>query len=442
MIQRFLIPRLREALADTPVVFVNGARQCGKSTLVQYIRQHGHNAHYRTFDDLTTLAAARNDPEGFIANLPTPVILDEVQRAPHIFLPIKAAVDFTRLAGDNAHGQFLLTGSANILLLPTIADSLAGRMEVMTLWGFAQAERRAAAVLTGEQTNEQTALFSQWLEIICDENSARIATLQTLARTPNRTKTDSVPPQYALLERLCEGGFPEVVQRSQAHRRAAWFQSYLNTILQRDIQDIATLASAIEVPRLLGLLAHRSATLVNFSELSRTLGMPLSTLKRYCSVLETLFLIMYLPAWANNPTKRLVKTPKAYLTDTGLCAHLLGTNPKGLLANSTSAGHLLETAVVIELSKHCSWNIQAPTLWHYRTQTGVEVDIILELPSSECIAIEVKLSNTLTAKDTRGIRAFAAEFPDRFRRGIVLYTGTECVPLGDRIWAIPVETLA
>ena len=412
MINRYISESLLDALADTPVVFLNGARQTGKSTLVQDIAAHGHPARYLTFDDGAVLAAAHTDPAGFLASFEEAeesIVLDEVQRVPDIFLALKAAID-----RDRRPGRVLLTGSANILLLPHLAETLVGRMEVLTLWPFSQGE------------------LAEVRESFIDTVFAK-SSLPTL---PVTTEMWS-----ALVERILRGGYPEALSRKTETRRGAWFGSYVTTLLQRDVRDLSNIESLTTFPRLLTLLATRTGALLNTSELSRGLGMPLSTLKRYLALLETMFLVQSLPAWSGNLGKRLVKAPKIVLNDTGLAAHLLGTNTAALKASRDIAGPLLENFVVMELRKQATWSQLQPQLFHFRTQTGQEVDIVLEDREGRLVGIEVKASKTVSSRDFKGLRVLAEAVGTRFQRGIVLYTGTESLPFGPNLYALPIQTL-
>ncbi|OQX05116.1 MAG: ATPase [Thiothrix lacustris] len=401
-----MTPLLHEALADTPVVLLNGARQTGKSTLVQTLAKT-QQRRYLTLDDHAVLAAAQSDPAGFIAGLQGKVALDEVQRAPSLFLAIKAAVD-----RDRQPGRFLLTGSANVMLLPTLADSLAGRMEVLSLLPLSSAE----------MTHSPTFNRADWLF-----NGA----LDTMTITPcERT---------LLLEKLLTGGFPEAVGRSQARRRAAWFDNYLQAIMYRDVRELARVEQLSEIPHLLQLLATRSAKLLNFAELSRTSHLTQSTLKRYFTLLETLFLVYRLPAWERNLGKRMVKAPKIFLPDSGLLAHLTNTSLERINHEPNLLGGLVETFVLSELLKHLSFSEQRLSLWHYRTQNDSEVDFILENRAGQITGIEVKASATVDGKDFKGLRHLQTTEPNTFQRGIVLYSGREVVPFGERLFAVPLS---
>lgn len=399
---------LREALQDTPVVLLNGARQVGKSTLVRSGVFGGNEARYLTLDDAGVLAAAEGDPAGFVSGLGRRIILDEVQRAPGLFPAIKAEVD-----RDRQPGRFLMTGSANLLSLPRLSESLAGRMEILTLWPLSQGEI--------EDTEEGfiDALFEGEFPL------------------PEEAAEDT----SALHERILAGGYPEALGRGTERRRQAWFDSYITTILQRDVRDLANIEGLTELPRLLSLLATRTASLLNYAELSRSASMPQSTLKRYFSLLETTFLVQLLPAWSGNLGKRLVKAPKVLFGDAGLASSLQGLNTERLSANPQLGGPLLENFVAMELYKQSSWSRTQPRLFHFRTQTGQEVDIVLEDAAGRIVGIEVKSAATVGARDFRGLQTLAEATGDNFRCGVVLYTGRTAVPFAKNLYALPVSSL-
>ncbi len=401
---RHILPLLNDALADTPVVLLNGPRQSGKSTLAQSLEADGRR--YLTLDDRAVLQAARENPDGFVAGLIGDVVLDEVQRAPDLFLSIKAAVDRARRPG-----RFVLTGSANVLLLPRIADSLAGRMEILPLWPLSCAE-----LADVPQLNRAQWLFNG------DWSALR------------------VPPceRAELIAALIGGGFPEVQGRSAA-RRAGWFDSYLQAIMGRDVHDLANLEQLLQLPNLLQLLATRSATLLNFAELSRSSTMAQTTLKRYLALLETLFMVVRLPAWERNLGKRMTKAPKVFLTDCGMLAHLLSYSEKGLDNLPGLPGGLVESFVLAELLKHLSFTSERLTLWHYRTQSNIEVDFVLENRQGQLTGIEVKASGSVDYAAFKGLRHLQETEPDKFVRGIVLYAGREVVPFGEKLFAVPLS---
>ena len=408
MYNRNITNKVLAALQDTPVVFVNGARQTGKSTLVQKLITRKHPAQYLTFDDSNVLSAASSDPAGFIAGLEGSLIIDEVQRVPDLFLAIKAEVDKNRKPG-----RFLLTGSANVLLLPKIAESLVGRMEILTLWPLSQGEI---------ESRKETFIDRLFSDKSLSGGSSSIT-------TKNLTK------------KILSGGFPEVLSRTDVNRQKAWFNSYITTILQRDVRDISNIEGLTSIPRLLSLVAARTGGLLNYAELSRSFSMPQTTLKRYLSLLETTFLIKLLPAWSGNLGKRLVKSPKTLLTDTGLISHLIGIDFERVKSEPQLFGALLENFVAMELVKQASWSKSQPQLYHFRTQTGQEVDILLEDSAGKIVGIEVKASSTVKADDLKGLRLLADSVGKKFIRGVILYCGSEYVPFGAKLAAIPMNEL-
>ncbi len=399
------MPDLRAALGDTPVTMLVGPRQSGKSTLAQALVDDLDDAAYVSLDRGLSLSAARSDPAVFIAGGNRTLVIDEVQRAPGLLLEIKASVD-----DDRRPGRFVLTGSADVLSLPRVADTLAGRMEVLRLWPLSQGE------IEGRRESFLDALLAGKPDV--------------LAATADPIGGES------LLHRIEAGGFPEAVARTGV-RRSRWFDSYLDTMLQREVRDLTNVTGLTELPRLMWLLASRSTGLLNYADISRNLGMPQTTLKRYLALLETAFLVFTVPAWFRNIGKRLVKSPKLLLTDPGLLAHLLG----GADALERSFGPLLENFVLMEIVKQASFGDSRPPLFHYRTAEGVEVDAVIESRSGGVCGIEVKAAATLTSRDSRGLKGLAASLGDDFIAGVILHTGSESARLAEKIWALPVSAL-
>ena len=410
VIHRQLSSPLREALSDTPAVLINGARQTGKSTLVQSAELAPENRQYLTFDDPGILAAARSDPNGFIAGLNPPVTLDEVQHVPELFPVIKAAIDRKRQPG-----RFLLTGSANAMLLPKLSESLAGRMEVLTLWPFSQGE------LHGVKETFVETLFST-------------------GHTKWSGKGSSVSWEE-LLQIIVAGGYPPALARHNPSRREAWYQSYAMTILQRDIRDLANITDVTAIPRLLSVVAARAGSLLNFADLSRTMALPQTTLKRYFALLENTFLVQLLRPWSRNLGKRVIQTPKVYLNDSGLLAHTLGATVSRLKAEGNLAGAVLENFVLMELCKQCGWSLIRPELFYWRTASGQEVDFVLVSRPGEVVGIEVKAAATLGSNDVRGLQALAEAVGKNWIRGVVLYSGTEVIPFAANLHAVPLNRL-
>jgi len=408
MIRRHMLDAVRAALADTPAVFLAGPRQAGKSTLAQGLCDGHSGRQYLTFDDATVQAAARRDPAGFLSGLSGDVVLDEVQRAPELFLALKAAIDRDRRAG-----RFLLTGSAGVLVVPQVAEALAGRIELLTLWPFSQGE------IEEHLETFVDASFSETFPPDCGD----------------------VLERRALCEAIVRGGFPEARSRAAAQRRDAWFRSYISTLLSRDVRDLAAVEGLAELPHLLRLLAERTGGLLNYADVSRSTALPQSTVKRYMTLLEGLFLIRRVPPWSGSRTARLVKAPKVYPVDTGLAAHLLDADMVTLVERPERLGPLLEAFVISEIVKQAGWSRTRPGIHHFRTRNGREVDIVLEDRRGRCVAIEVKAAASVGPGDLKGIEAFKTTAGRRFHRGILFYTGREVVPFSSSVHAVPVSAL-
>jgi uncharacterized protein len=405
MFERHAMPGLLDALRDTPVTMLVGPRQSGKSTLAQALVEGLDDARYVSLDRGLNLSAARDDPAAFIAGETRTLVIDEVQRAPDLLLEIKANVD-----DDRRPGRFVLTGSADVLSLPRVADTLAGRMEVLRLWPLSQGE------IEGHRERFLDALLA--------------GDLTSLAVAAGPVEKGD------LVRRIEAGGFPEAVAREGARRRR-WFDSYLDTMLQREVRDLANVAGLTELPRLMRLLASRATGLLNYAAVSRDLGMPQTTLKRYLALLETAFLVATVPAWFRNIGKRLVKSPKLMLTDAGLLAHLLG----GGDSVERSLGAALENFVLMEIVKQASFGDARPPIFHYRTAEGLEVDAVIESRSGRVCGVEVKAAATLTSRDSRGLKGLATSLGDDFGAGVILHAGSESVQLAEKIWALPISTL-
>ena len=407
LFRRHLTPALDAALNDTPVVLVIGPRQAGKTTLCRVLAEP-RGARVLSLDDAATLASAMADPTGFVTAQDGPVVLDEIQKAPALLPAIKLAVDRNR-----EPGRFLLTGSADVLALPQVSESLAGRMEVLTLWPLSQGE------IEGRVEGFIDALF---------------ATSSPAADLPAESRTN-------LVERALRGGFPEAVRRADQERRGAWFRAYVTTIVERDVRNLAHIDRLTEVPRLLGLLAARSASILNVAELSRSLGVPHTTLTRYLALLEHTFLVRRTPAWAGSRARRAVKTPRAWMSDACLLGHLAGLSAARLADDPTAAGPLLETFVAGELTRQLGWSRTRAELLHFRTHAGREVDLVLEADDGRLVGIEVKAAATIAPGDFAGLKALREVRGRRFHRGVVLYTGRTVLPFGTDLWALPLPAM-
>ncbi len=392
-----------EALTEARAVCLLGARQSGKSTLARAIAGREHPAEYLTLDDEGTRRAALEDPTGFIAGVTGSAVIDEVQRAPDLMLALKE-----RLDTNDARGQFLLAGSANLLTLPTIADALPGRVDYVRLWPFSQGE------LAGERESFIDRLFAGEAPHVADAAVGRGA--------------------YAA--RLVTGGFPDAQHRS-ARGRERFFASYVASLLGRDLGDVSGVRDTDGVERLLALLAARSAGLVSSRALAGELGVDHKTVATRTRVLEDLFLVARLQPWHTNLGSRQVRTPKLHLTDTGLLTHLLNVNAAGLVKSPTLAGPIFETFAAMELARQSGWAESSASLFHYRDKQQREVDIVLELRSGEVAGVEIKTAAGVTPKDFAGLRHLRDKLGARFKMGVVLYTGQRTLSFGERLAAVP-----
>lgn len=401
---RFSSAGIAAAMGDTPVVMINGPRQCGKTTLARSLVDDQRS--YITLDDDTALAAARHDPAGFVRELDRAVI-DEVQRAPELLRAIKKAVDDDRRAG-----RFLLTGSANVLTLPQVSESLAGRMAVVTLLPLSRSEigRKKPSFLE-----------------------------KAFAGKPPRPTEIMIGDD--LVQAVLAGGYPEMLRRSEPSRRQAWARDYIRAIVERDVRDIAGIDKLGHMPRLLQTLAHHSGQLTNFTQIGGQLGLDDKTTRKYVSVFEQLFLVHRLDPWFHNRIKRLVKTPKLHFLDAGLLATLLGATAERIARDRSVFGPILETFVVSEVMKQVSWHDESCTLHHYRDKDQDEVDVVIERPDGALIGLEVKAAASVKAGDFKGLRKLANSCGESFKLGVVLYDGERSFSFEDRLVAAPISCL-
>ncbi|PLY14511.1 MAG: AAA family ATPase [Sedimenticola sp.] len=401
---RWIEPRIDEALQDTPVVLLAGPRQAGKTTLVRKIAERG--LHYLTLDDELTLLSAREDPVGMIRNLDRAVI-DEIQRAPELLLAIKKSVD-----EDRRPGRFLLTGSANLMALPTVADSLAGRMETLMLLPLSQSE------IENRPAN--------WID--------RVFVGEILISNPPVLGSN-------LVERVLRGGYPEAVARPTEKRRTAWARQYINAIIQRDVRDVAEIDKLDQLPRFLRALAQTAGQMCNYSELGGQVGLDGKTVSRYISVFEQMYLLKRIDVWARNRLKRVVKTPKLQFIDSGLLGMLTNIGRKDVELDKTGYGHILESFVFSELLKHTATSDGDYRLLYYRDADKYEVDVVIENSVGQLVGFEAKASATVKERDLRGLKKLASLAGDQFTAGVLLYDGDETMPLGSNLWAAPLSTL-
>lgn len=403
---RFLLPRVNEALADTPVVLIHGPRQCGKTTLA---RQVGDAAGftYLSFDDDVQRASAQADPVGYVADLPEKVVLDEVQRVPELFTSLKASVDARRQPG-----RFILTGSANVLLVPKLGDSLAGRMEILRLHPLSRAE------LVGTESRFLASLFGKGFR--AGKSGRRMAR------------------QLAGL--VVAGGYPAALARATEGRRAAWYRDYIDTLVQRDVRDLARISALDALPRLLALAAGQTARLLNVADLAAPFQLSRPTIRDYMTLLARIFLLDELPPWHSNRLRRLIKKPKLHLGDTGLACALLGVNAKTLWDDRALYGQLLETFIYQELRRQASWQEEPVNFYHFRDKDGAEVDVVME-SGGKLSGIEVKAASTVVSDDFKGLRKLKNAAGRRFALGVLLYDGDAITPFGEDLYAVPISCL-
>ena len=406
MLKRNIKSRIEKALKRSPVVLLLGARQVGKTILTESLAEE-KNYRYLTLDDIPTYLAAKNDPVSFIGNIPKPIVIDEVQRVPELFLAIKRNVDSQRSAGD-----YLLTGSVNPFLMPKVVDALTGRIETLSLLPLSQGE------ILGIKEEFIDVLFAGKNPVISKKPLSK----------------------NSLYEKIITGGFP-VLQQINAEDRQVWISEYIKSLVHKDAQDITKISDPTDLYAFVYSAAYRASGLVNISDISRNLHIPQATLQRYTSLLEALFMIYFVQPWHMKSEKRFVKSKKMYFIDSGFLSNLLKIYNIDALKDSSSVGAILENFVVMELLKQLGWSKTNAALYHFRTSSGVEVDIVLEDDAHRIVAIEVKNSSTVSSDDFYGLTYLKDLVKDKFVKGIILYTGESIIPFGDKLLAVPISSL-
>ncbi len=408
MIKRFIYTQISKAQQDTPVVMITGARQTGKTTFCQQLLKDGvFSGKYVTLDDPSVLATAHSDPMGFLLDIGENIIIDEVQRAPELFLSLKKLID------DNRNRRIILTGSANVMLQPKIADSLAGRIETHQLWPFSVDE------ITGNKS-----VF-----------------LDNLIKDKNNFK--SIPTSWEeIIKLIRRGGYPEVINRTSDSRRAKWLQAYIESILQKDIRDLANIDGLIFMPKILNLLSVRVGSTINMSDIARLTGIKNSSFQRYMALLEQVFMIVKIPAWTPHAEGQFVKSPKIFLNDTGLLCQL-ANNGDDLLQDRTQAGHFVENFVAMGILKQISWFNDPLKLMHFSMHKGAEVDLVIEDQKKMIYGIEIKSKSSLKPDDFKGLKKLAQLAGPKFKKGILLYTGEHVLGGfgGNNLQAVPINNV-
>lgn len=407
-------PDIDAALEDTPVVVIVGPRQCGKSTIAEVIANE-RGAHQVSLDDARMRAAANADPAAFVERFDRLTVIDEFQKAPELLPSIKNRVDRARSGGRAAAGMFLLTGSANVWGSLKVSESLAGRAERVQLWSLSQGEIRG-----------------------CPESFVD----DLFAGEPPAVESAPIGRE-AIAGAIVRGGYPEMLTRPDTRRRDRWIANYVQMIVERDARDLATGAQHLEeLPRLLAAAAARVSALLEVTELARDTKLARDTTRRYLTLLELLYLLMRAPAWSKNLGQRLIKAPKLWFPDSGLAAHLIGYDQRRLQEDdSPLAGALFENFIASELTKQAGWARSEPRLHHFRTAGGREIDVVLETRDGRCVGIESKLSTTARKRDFTSLEYLRDKLGERFCAGVVVHTGPQTLPFGDRLWAVPVSAL-
>ncbi|MCY4233633.1 MAG: ATP-binding protein [Bacteroidetes bacterium] len=407
MIPRHLLSLLIESVEDSPVILIHGPRQSGKTTLVKHFGEI-HDYSYYTFDNQAIRLIAQRDPQGFISDCADRTIIDEIQRVPELYLTIKESVDQNRQPG-----RFILTGSSNLLLQTELTDALVGRMEILRLHPLSQREIEQIPTIP-------------FLERLFTGNF-KLEKCQRLA--------------HNLRERIVGGGYPPALARQSNRKRSKWYGSYINSVVYRDILNISKIQSIEIIPRLLTAVGNLSAQLFNVSDLSNKLQMNRNTTNHYLSLLQHQFLIERLPAWHSNRMKRLIKTPKIHIGDTGLACHLMGVDANMLSGNYDLLGQLVESFVFLELKRQASSSEEPYRFYHFRDRDGIEVDMIIERGAFELVGIEIKASSTIFDSDFKGLQKLKSKNPDKFKFGAVLYDGETCASYGENMFIIPIRKL-
>jgi predicted AAA+ superfamily ATPase len=402
---RIAEPQIRNALRDTRVVAISGPRQSGKTTLARRFAKQGRE--YITLDNQSTLAAAKSDPVAFIRGLDRAVI-DEVQRAPDLLVAIKQSVD-----EDRRPGRFLLTGSANLLTVKTIHESLAGRVEIVPLYPLGRSEQLGI--------KHPQFIAKAFRGAIPD--MAEALTMQKLS------------------DWVTAGGYPEAIKRRSERRRQDWYRAYIKSIVERDLPEISNLAKPDQIPRVLQIAAQFAGQLTNLSEIGRSVGLDHKTADHYVRVLEQLYLVQRVQPWFRNELSRPVKTPKLHFIDSGLLTAMRGYSLSRLRVDRTLFGALLESFIFSELLKLSAWTEERIMLFHYRDRDQLEVDFILENSAGEIVGIEVKSAASVTRRDFLGLERVASAAGSAFKQGIVLYDGAQTLSFADNLRAVPLSAL-
>ena len=406
MYKRYVSSKISIALEDTPAVIVVGPRQSGKTTLIREFVNDDWS--YVTLDDVNQLQFAKADPVGFIRNFTSRhVVIDEIQRVPELMLPLKQSIDENRQPG-----RFLLSGSANAMVLPRVADSLAGRLEVINLFPLSECEIQ----------NKTSTFLTKLLN----------------SEVP---QSKDIRIRDELLEKVCKGGFPEALERTDSNRRMAWFQQYITSIIQKDLSELADIEHLNVMAKLVHIFSNQIGQLLDYTSVAKSLELPRQTVKRYLELLKQLFIFQELPAWHSNQNKRLIKTPKIHIVDSGLLCGLNRITNEKLKTDRQQFGRILENYIFCELQKMASWLDEPLYFYHYRDKDKVEVDVVIETVTGDVIGIEIKAGATIGKADFQGLMRLEKAAGDKFKMGVVLYDGDHSNQFTEKIYSVPLGSM-
>ena len=412
LIQRRLQDFAIEGLGAFRAVVVNGPRQSGKSTLLGLLHQQIGGTSL-TLDDRDLLRSSRTDPTGFVVERSHPLLIDEVQRGGDpLILAIKADID--RHPQDR--GRYVLAGSSRFLTVPTITESLAGRVRILDLWPFSQGEI--------DGTNDD------FIDVLFQPTDV----LRSLA-PPVLTRAD-------VMERVTRGGFPTAVSIENRRLRRDFFVDYVNTLTQRDLVQLRQPRRVVDVPRLFQAMIARTAQELVPANLASDFGLSHDTVRDYLGLFETIYTHHLLPAWSTNFASRASHRPKIHAVDSGLAAAILGVDAQALARpEHPAAGSLFETFVVGELRRQLTWSDALGRIYHYREHDGREIDVIIETADGRVGAIEVKAARDVDEHDFRHLRTMRDQLGERFINGVLIHLGVRPTSFGDRLTALPVSAL-
>jgi len=405
LLKRWQQKPLLNALGTRRIVILAGARQCGKTTLTKQL--DSETVIYRSLDDNALLKVAIDDPQGFVKHNKKTMIIDEIQRAPELLTAIKKAVD-----EDTRYGQYLITGSANIQTLPTVKESLAGRVRKIRLRPFTQ----------GELLKKEPRFFERVLN-------------QDFA--DNKSGYD----KSEVLKVAFTGGYPEPLTMNDKERKL-WYRDYASTLIENDLKDVANIRRQDSMKDLLAIMAAFSSKLIDKSEITRNFSIAKTTLSDYINALESLYLIERVNPYLKSDYERINKQSKTFMTDTGLMSTVLNWKLDEVILNSDKSGKLMETFVFNQLSAQIDLASEDFNLYHYRDREKREIDFIVECDDETIIAIEVKAGSSLSNDSAKHLKWFKNNIAkDKKFIGIILYTGENAIPFGENLFAVPMNNL-